>query len=308
MKFKQIEYVLEVARTGSFSQAAKELFVSQPNISSSISSLEDELGFQIFQRTNQGITITSKGEDFLKYSKNIMDELENINGIVEAEPYRKISIGCMFNHTSVSEAFTKLCMKYENSSKINFSLYTGASWDIIEDVYQNLTQLGIILINETVLDSYISTMSNKNLHFEVVKNMAVNINLRSEHPLLKEDPFDFPKLLDYPFVNYNFNVKPNLAIATEFHHMLSMGFINIDKMINVDERETRRQIVLSTDAFSVGASYHPMMEAIDQIVSIPIPNLEMALVFILKDSQSYTEELQMFIQLLLEETGKIIDR
>lgn len=303
-----MEYALAVARTRSFSQAAKELFVSQPNISSSISSLEEELGFQIFQRTNQGITITQKGEDFLLYSKNIMGELDKINGISEAEPYRKISIGCMFNHTSVSEAFMKLCTTYENSPKLSFSLYTGSSRDIIEDVYQNESQLGIILINETVLDSYMSTMSNKNLHFQVIKNMTINVNLRSGHPLLQEEFFDFSKLYDYPFVNYNFNIKPNFSISTEFHDMLSMGFINIDKMINVDERESRRQIVLATDAFSVGSSYHPMMEAIDQIVSIPIPKLEMALVFVLKNNQPYTEELQMFIELLMEETSKIIDR
>lgn len=307
MKFKQIEYAIAVARTRSFSQAAKELFVSQPNISSSISSLEEELGFQIFQRTNQGITVTIKGEDFLRYSKNIMSELENINGIVETDPYRKISIGCMFNHTSVSEAFLKLCTKYQNSSKLKFSLYSGSSKDIIEDVYQNESQLGIILINEMVLESYKSTMSNKNLNFKTIKNMSINVNLRHGHPLLQEDHFDFSKLHNYPFVNYNFNVKPNLVLSTEFHDMLSMGFINIDKMINVDERETRRQIVLATDAFSVGASYHPMMEAIEQIVSIPIPKLEMVLVFVYKDNISYSEELQMFIEILMKEINKIIN-
>lgn len=48
MKFQQIKYVMEVANTGSISKAAKNLFMSQPNISNAINDLEEELGITIF--------------------------------------------------------------------------------------------------------------------------------------------------------------------------------------------------------------------------------------------------------------------
>lgn len=301
-----MEYALAVARTSSFSKAAKELFVSQPNISASINSLESQLGFNIFHRTNQGITITLEGEEFLNHAKNIMYELEKVSRIIDKEPYREFSVGCMFNHTCVSEAFLELCKIYEKSPKLSFTLYTGSSRDIIEGVYQNKSNLGIILINNIVLDSYINTMSNKNLDFKVIKNMNINVNLRNGHPLLQEESFDFTSLYDYPFVNYNFNSKSNPSLASEFHDILSTGLVDIDKMINVDERETRRQIVLSTDAFSIGATFHPDMEAIDEIVSLSIPKLKMFLVLITKDNQPPTEELNKFIELFNTELKKIV--
>ena len=47
MNFQQCRYVEVVARVGSFSQAAKELYMTQPNLSCSIKDLENELGVQL---------------------------------------------------------------------------------------------------------------------------------------------------------------------------------------------------------------------------------------------------------------------
>lgn len=49
MTIQQLQYVLEIARCGSASRAAKNLFLSQPNLSSAIKNLEQELGFPIFE-------------------------------------------------------------------------------------------------------------------------------------------------------------------------------------------------------------------------------------------------------------------
>ncbi|NLM84288.1 MAG: LysR family transcriptional regulator [Clostridiales bacterium] len=62
-----IEYFLCVARNGSFSKAARELFVSQPAISRQISSLEKELGFTLFDRTNKETKLTEIGELFYRF-------------------------------------------------------------------------------------------------------------------------------------------------------------------------------------------------------------------------------------------------
>lgn len=301
-----MEYVLTVARTGSFSKAAKELFVSQPNISSSITSLEDELGFQIFQRTNQGVTITTEGLSFLKHANNIMTEFEKIPAIVKEEPYRKLSIGCAYNHTLVSQAFIKLCAKFQDSSKINFSIYSDSSKQIIENVYLNESDLGIILVNPDVLTGYINTAEKKSLRFQAIKEVAINVNIHKDHPLLKKDSFNFEDLYNYPFVNYHFNTLSNFSLISDFPEIFSMGLVNLDKIINVDEKETRRNIVISTDAFSIGTAYHPNMARIDEIVSIPIPGVEMVFALIVKDNQPYSEELELFMNLIMEEFLKLV--
>ena len=52
MEFNQLEYVTEVADTGSFSKAAANLFYSQPALTQQIGKLEKELGIQLFNRAH----------------------------------------------------------------------------------------------------------------------------------------------------------------------------------------------------------------------------------------------------------------
>lgn len=298
LKFKQMEYALAVSRTLSFSKAAKELYVSQPNISSAINSLEDELGIQIFKRSNQGIAVTPEGMVFLNHANNIIHEFEKIGAITKKETYNKLSVECMFNHTLVTQAFAKLCKEYEKSKRLDFSIYPGSSSEIIDNIYMGKSQLGIVLMNKISLNSYISTIANKSLDIEVIGNMNLNVNVRTGHPLLEKQPFNFSELHNYPYVNYRFNV------FSDFPDVFSKGLVDPEKIINVTDRDTRSQIVISTDAFSIGCDFHPDMKKIDKLVSIPITDVEVFLVLISKKSHLYDEILQRFIELLLEELSK----
>ena len=55
MTIQQCIYVLKIAQSGSFNEAAKQLFISQPSLSSSIKQLETELNIKIFERSKHGI-------------------------------------------------------------------------------------------------------------------------------------------------------------------------------------------------------------------------------------------------------------
>ena len=57
MTLQQLRYVITVAQKGSISEAAKELFISQPSLSNAIKELEKEMKIIIFSRTNKGIII-----------------------------------------------------------------------------------------------------------------------------------------------------------------------------------------------------------------------------------------------------------
>lgn len=72
MQMKQLEYVREIAQQGSIKVAAEKLYISQQALSESMRSLETELEFQIFRRTNRGIVLTENGEKFLADLDKIM--------------------------------------------------------------------------------------------------------------------------------------------------------------------------------------------------------------------------------------------
>ena len=62
MNLKQLEAFVQVSESGSFSKAAKELFVTQPSISNAIRTLEEEFGVNLFFRNNNKLTLTPEGK------------------------------------------------------------------------------------------------------------------------------------------------------------------------------------------------------------------------------------------------------
>ncbi len=73
---KQIRYFQAVARTGSFTKAAEECYISQSAISQQIRVLERELGFELIKRHNRTFSLTPAGEYFYKKSRQITEEFD----------------------------------------------------------------------------------------------------------------------------------------------------------------------------------------------------------------------------------------
>lgn len=77
MNTRQIDYILELAKTLNFNRAAEHLFITQPTLTYQIKSVEEEIGFEIFsRRSGTGATLTPAGKQFCRALKNIRDDLK----------------------------------------------------------------------------------------------------------------------------------------------------------------------------------------------------------------------------------------
>ena len=74
MTLQQLRYVTTVAETGTMSEAARRLFVSQPGLTKAIRELEQEMGIIIFDRTNKGIEVSKDGAIFLGYARQVLEQ------------------------------------------------------------------------------------------------------------------------------------------------------------------------------------------------------------------------------------------
>lgn len=95
MNLLHFKYAIEVNKTLSINKAAENLFMSQPNLSRAIKDLEETLGITLFKRTYKGILVTAEGEEFLKYAKNILAQVEEVEGMYRnrrEENIRKTSL------------------------------------------------------------------------------------------------------------------------------------------------------------------------------------------------------------------------
>lgn len=73
MTLQQLKYCVLAAQKGSITEAAKELFISQPSLTGAIKELEREMNITIFDRTNKGVEVSKEGEIFLGYARQVLD-------------------------------------------------------------------------------------------------------------------------------------------------------------------------------------------------------------------------------------------
>lgn len=87
MNLEQFRYIKEVALCRSISKAAKQLYLTQPTISNAIHNFEEEVGYKIFQRSNQGVALTEEGEKLMSSIDIILSEVENIRNSNDTSEY-----------------------------------------------------------------------------------------------------------------------------------------------------------------------------------------------------------------------------
>tara|TARA_B110000238_G_scaffold188178_1_gene218928 strand:+ start:3059 stop:3997 length:939 start_codon:yes stop_codon:yes gene_type:complete len=85
MTITQLHYVLAVAEYQNFTKAAEKCFVTQPTLSMQIQKLEDQLKVQIFDRSKKPIELTEVGRKIVNQAKNIVNEADRINDIVDQQ-------------------------------------------------------------------------------------------------------------------------------------------------------------------------------------------------------------------------------
>ena len=80
MTLQQLRYAVTVAETGSMNEAAKKLFISQPSLSGAVKELEADVNLTIFTRSTKGVHPTTEGEEFLGYARQVLNQVELLEG------------------------------------------------------------------------------------------------------------------------------------------------------------------------------------------------------------------------------------
>ena len=145
MNLQYLKYAVEVEKTGSISQAAENLYMRQPHLSKAVKSLEQELGFQVFYRTGRGIVPTEDGEEFLRYAKDILARLDEMEQLCskKKEHIRGARIGTVYgNH--IWSAFLQLIGKNSGMSDKSCLYEETGVKQVLEGISRKKYRIGII--------------------------------------------------------------------------------------------------------------------------------------------------------------------
>lgn len=147
MEIRVLRYFLAVAREGTIVGAAKFLHVTQPTLSRQLQDLEEELGQQLFLRSNRSITLTPEGMLLRKRAEEILEIVsrteadfnsmgENIGGSVH------IGGGESRAMKLIAETIRELRGEYPD---IRCNLYSGNAEDVVERLDKGILDFGILI-------------------------------------------------------------------------------------------------------------------------------------------------------------------
>lgn len=265
MTLQQLKYVIEVARSRSISKAAQNLFISQPSLSNALKELENEVGIRIFLRTNKGIILTPEGVEFLGYARQVVEQaalLENRYANVQSSQ-QHFSVSSQHYAFAVS-AFVRLLKEY-NRDEYEFTLRETKTYEIIEDVKNLHSEIGILYVNDFNKKVIHKFLREGNLNFHELFEAKPHIFISSRNPLAKKDFVTLSDLNDYPYLSFEQGDYNSFYFSEEILSTLSRP-----KNIRVSDRATLFNLLIGLNGYTIstGVISHELNSK--EIVSIPL--------------------------------------
>lgn len=218
MDFKQIEAFINVAKYKSFSKAAEATFLSQPTISSHISSLEKELKVMLFDRNGKDIRLTEAGKLFYEYAINLVNIRDNAISSLSLYDNRicgKITIAasttpCRFLLPEAIKSFSKLY------NEVSYDIKEGSTQYVVDQLISFNVDLGIVgdIIDDCKL-TYTNIFQDKLVLISNFDNLDENI--------------DFKDLIKLPFIQR----EDGSATRHIFEKFLEKNYIDTNSISNI---------------------------------------------------------------------------
>ena len=163
MDLKQLQYFVACAQTGSFSDAAKILYSTQPSVSKVIKSLEDTLGMQLFERLPRGIRLTVQGQKFYQYACRIKNEIDVLENMASRGMTKWVRISM-----NPSSWFANQFVDFYNETfekNYHFQLTTAGVRSVMERVRDYMDDIGFVYILSHQQENFLHELAKNKMEF-----------------------------------------------------------------------------------------------------------------------------------------------
>lgn len=222
MELRQLKYFVGIAETGRFSDASKQLFISQSAVSQQIKLLEEELDTQLFVRNQHSVSLTESGKELLPLARRVLrgitdcyDRISDLKGLLCGE----LNIGLTYTlEPYVREAMLSFMKTYP---KVQVNAH-----------YKNLPEL-LSRLRNCEIDVMLSMMPTSPHDFiESVPLMEYRLSaiMRKNHPLANKELLDFQDLEHQGLILPEKGIRDRNAIESYIHK--ETGSLNIRSLVN----------------------------------------------------------------------------
>lgn len=296
MTLQQLKYVVAVAEKGSITEAAKDLYLSQPSLSGAIKEVEKEAGLLIFNRCRAGVALTAAGMEFLGYARQVVQQMELLESRYIDNRPEKIRFCVSTQHyTFAANAFVELVQRF-GQERYEFILNETQTHQIMEDVRNRFSDLGVLFLSRSNESILCKRFEEYGLCFHELFPAAPHVFLRREHPLASREALTLEDLKPYPRLSFVQGAYESSSFAEEL-------FSNeaADKSIRISDRAAIVNFMVGLDGYTISSGIFPTYLHGDAIVSIPLAEHEtMRIGYLLNKDRELSRLGRIYIEALMQ--------
>lgn len=245
MTLQQLKYIISIADSGSVNAASKSLYISQPSLSSAVKELEEEIGFELFHRTNRGVTITAQGEEFLNYARQVYAQYDLLESrFIVGKSKKKFSVSAQ-HYTFAVSAFSNLIGKV-GMEEYEFSMLETKTYECIENVRDYKSELAIIYMDDFNRKYISKCLEENNLEFHTLKDCSTCVYLWQGNPLASRRELTMEDLEPYPCIAFEIGKQNSLFLSEEV-----MSTYQYRQLIRVCDRATALNLMKGINGYTL---------------------------------------------------------
>lgn len=294
MNIQQLRYVVAIANSGTFREAAEKMYVSQPSLSISVRDLEKELGFKIFRRTSSGTFLTRRGMEFYEKSQELVKGFDIFQNQYANPEEEKDEFSVASQHYDfLPPTITAFSERYPDYK--NFRIFESTTVQILDEVAQGHSEIGIIDLNNQNKKGIMQRVEKLGLEVIELIPFHTHIYLREGHPLAQKEELVMEDLADLPTVRFTQEKDEYLYYSENFVDTSASS-----QMFNVTDRATLNGILERTDAYATGSGFLDS-DSVNGITVIRLKdNLDNRMVYVKREEVELSQAGTLFVEVMQE--------
>ena len=200
MNTLHLQYIIEIERTRSISQAAENLYIGQPNLSRVLREMEASVGFPIFERTPRGVRPTTRGAEFLTHARTILRELEAMDSLGPRHPVVGRLRVCLPRSTAHMEAAAQYLGTLSQPRDLDVILRECHPRQALQYLKSGEMDLALIRFRGEYKDYFQEQAQSLGLTLRELTGFRCRVLMHRSHPLADREAIGREELLPYPEV------------------------------------------------------------------------------------------------------------
>jgi len=302
MTLQQLKYMITVAEKGSITEAAKELFISQPSLSGAIKEVENEAGITIFNRCRAGVALTTEGMEFLGYARQVVQQMELLESrYIENQPEKQRFCISTQHYTFAINAFVKL-LKEMDPGEFDFTFRETTTEEVIKDVQNRRSEIGILYMNHFNARMILKNLEEAGLEFAELFQSKSYIYVTDTHPLARKKEIKFRDLKPYTFLSFGKGEYNSNYFSEEILKILEHR-----RNIKVSDRSTLFYLLRKMGGFTICTQMVNKELQGEDIVAVPL-NVEGAIKvgFVLYKDECPGDIGKRYMEIVREDIGDLL--